>query len=212
MNEEINKKTTHNVSPSSNKSKRDTESKSTNIHSAAANGDIEKIEEFINKGIPVNSLSRDNWTPLHNAVVSNQTKVVALLINKGADVYAKDTNGKTPLDIAKEKNLKELIEIFNQSQVSTGTQYSDSSTAKQSSFPTWAVILVGGTIGAASGLFMGYSLYQNSEYGEVHYLYIWGVVNVIIFNILWNLSRKTVLVYIIMLLIFGFIGYNHYLQ
>jgi ankyrin repeat protein len=238
MNEETNKKITHNISFSPNKSKGDTKSNSPNIHSAAANGDIEKIQDFIDKGISVNSLSGGDWTPLHDAVVRNQKKAAAFLINKGANVYAKDANGKTPLDIAKERNFKDLIEIFKQSSVSTETQYSDSSTTRQSlesnndnsasvpegdcssgssivnsskrskSSSQWAAMLVGVAIGAPSGLFMGYSLYQNWKYDEPQYLIIWAFVNVIIVNVLLKSSFLTFLVATIMTLIFGIIGFK----
>jgi len=86
--------------------------KSTSIHDAARNGDVNHAQQLISKGADVNTRNRINWTPLHTAVINRKQAFVELLISKGADLNAKDNRGQTPLHVAVNTNQKEVVELL----------------------------------------------------------------------------------------------------
>ena len=58
------------------------------IHDAAARGNLSKIQNLMNKGVNVDSESRDNYTPLQIASGHGHLKIVKFLIANGAKVNA----------------------------------------------------------------------------------------------------------------------------
>ncbi|NQT01704.1 MAG: ankyrin repeat domain-containing protein [Planctomycetes bacterium] len=86
--------------------------KSTSIHDAARNGDVNHAQQLISKGADVNTRNRMNWTPLHTAVTNRKQAFVELLISKGADLNAKDNRGQTPLHVAVNTYQKEVVELL----------------------------------------------------------------------------------------------------
>jgi ankyrin repeat protein/beta-lactamase regulating signal transducer with metallopeptidase domain len=70
------------------------------IHLAAYAGDIERVREFIAKGVDVNGKNVLELTPLHTAALGGHKQMVTLLIAKGADLNAEAFQHKTPLHYA----------------------------------------------------------------------------------------------------------------
>lgn len=58
--------------------------------SAAAGGDLEKVEQLVDKGLDVNNRDLAGSTALIQAATEGHTKVVKYLISKGADVNVKE--------------------------------------------------------------------------------------------------------------------------
>ncbi|HEY2584674.1 MAG TPA: ankyrin repeat domain-containing protein [Tepidisphaeraceae bacterium] len=69
------------------------------LHRAAAEGEIERVDELLRLGYPVNRFDDLGNTPLHYAVERGHIAVVDRLIAAGADVNAHDERviGNTPL-------------------------------------------------------------------------------------------------------------------
>jgi hypothetical protein len=57
-------------------------------------GDIKKVEEYIDKGADVNLIKNERQTPLMYAIWSNNFEIVKLLVSKGADVNLKPEKGE----------------------------------------------------------------------------------------------------------------------
>lgn len=69
----------------------------TQLHEAAAKGNVAQIEFLVDAGMNVNAKSASKTTPLHEAAVLGKTAAIKALAAKGADVDAKDVDGRTPL-------------------------------------------------------------------------------------------------------------------
>ena len=68
------------------------------IHDAARQGDIAKIETLLTKNPElVNARDNRDCRPLHFAVNEGHQKMVELLLAKGADIHAKDVDGDEPI-------------------------------------------------------------------------------------------------------------------
>jgi len=69
------------------------------LHRAAQNGDLARVEELLQQKYPVNRFDDLGKTPLHYAVQEGHLEVVDRLIRAGANVNAHDkrTIGNTPL-------------------------------------------------------------------------------------------------------------------
>ena len=98
-------------------------------------GDVEKVEEMLDRGENVNGrfidfevdMEKDpdahptiakTDTPLLVAVKSiAHTKVVQLLLERGADSAIKDEDGKTALEIANERKLIDIVRILEIHQI-----------------------------------------------------------------------------------------------
>jgi ankyrin repeat protein len=75
------------------------------LHQAAQDGDLARVNELIERKYPVNRFDDLGKTPLHYAVQENRLDVVKRLIEAGANVNAHDERviGNTPLsDCARE--------------------------------------------------------------------------------------------------------------
>jgi ankyrin repeat protein len=71
------------------------------LHMAAADGDVGRVRNTIDRGVPVDA--RDAFsgrTALHVATIARQRTIAALLLGRGADVNAVSNLGKTPLHFA----------------------------------------------------------------------------------------------------------------
>jgi len=91
------------------------------IHSAARNGDIEEVKEFLAAGTDVNAKDKDGWTALLMAASRGKKEIVKLLLAKGAKVNAKSNNGTTPLHMSSKAEVAELL-IANGADVNARTQ------------------------------------------------------------------------------------------
>ena len=67
------------------------------IFSAARAGKVEKVKEFIEKGVDVDIKSASNDTPLNVACLSKSAETVRYLIKKGADVNTYNQNFVSPI-------------------------------------------------------------------------------------------------------------------
>lgn len=72
-------------------------------------GDYENCVNIIEKGIDINSKTKDQGTFLHEAVLSGNSKIVQLFISKGIPVDSKDQHMRTPLHMASNLGNREII-------------------------------------------------------------------------------------------------------
>ena len=80
--------------------------------SAAANGDLEKVKNLIDKGTDVNAQDKDWATPLHRAAENGHREVAELLIAAGANVNAKTRTAWTPLHYALSEGHEDVAELL----------------------------------------------------------------------------------------------------
>jgi ankyrin repeat protein len=84
-----------------------------NLHEAASNGDIDKIEMFLKKGSYINQKTPDDMlTPLMCASMENHVNAVKFLIESGARLDIKDRQGKTALCYAVEFDYFYVVELL----------------------------------------------------------------------------------------------------
>lgn len=89
------------------------------LHEAVQAGNMARVRELINAGLPVNSRTSNNkWTPLMFAAAKGNVNMIRLLLNKGANARAKEPETyMTPLIIAAHQNhvpaLRALIPHSN---------------------------------------------------------------------------------------------------
>ncbi|MCI2227620.1 ankyrin repeat domain-containing protein [Polaribacter sp. MSW13] len=74
------------------------------------NVDIAKL--LLKNNANINAQNNLGYTPLIFATIYNQPKMVGFLLNQNADVSLKDRENKSALDYAKEKSLKEIINLL----------------------------------------------------------------------------------------------------
>ena len=86
------------------------------IHDAARSGDLQKVQELLDKD-PSLVGSRDDlsWTPLHYAAAYGYRGLAQLLLAKKADVNARDDLGGTPLHLAAVNGNKGMVELLLES-------------------------------------------------------------------------------------------------
>jgi ankyrin repeat protein len=89
-----------------------TSSDSDEIFHASAKGDIQSIENLLNKGVDINRKGSEGMSPLAIAVISRKAEAVNYLIKKGANVNLKDNMGMTPLMQAADDGDLLIVEIL----------------------------------------------------------------------------------------------------
>ena len=82
------------------------------LHRAAARGDIIKIKQLLKQGADTECRDKNKRTPLHEAACFNQAGAIDVLLNAGANIEAKSYNGETPLVMAAAYSKKEAISIL----------------------------------------------------------------------------------------------------
>jgi len=74
------------------------------VHLAAGMGRLEKLREFLDQGVSVDTVSKaidaDGWTPLHWAARCGQPEAAEFLLQHGAKVDARTASADTPLLLA----------------------------------------------------------------------------------------------------------------
>ena len=70
------------------------------IHTAAQNGNLNRVKALLNQGVPVNSRTEYGWTPLHDAARYGRLNIVQELLKRGAHVNPRARSGMTPLYVA----------------------------------------------------------------------------------------------------------------
>jgi ankyrin repeat protein len=94
-----------------------------NLLTAAYQGNITLVKDFLDAGADVNGKDEEGYTVLIMAAKNgghkqekliNQYKIVQLLVDKGADVNAKQKDGHTALKYARRHDLAQVIKILKQ--------------------------------------------------------------------------------------------------
>ena len=80
---------------------------------AALDGDVSKVKEMLDVGVPVDSENKFGWTALQYAAWKNRTDVTQLLLRRGADVNKRSGgNHETVLHSAAYYNSTDVIEVL----------------------------------------------------------------------------------------------------
>ena len=82
------------------------------IHRAAAQGNIEVVNQHLNSGADVEARGRNGGAPLHFAALGGRKEIAELFLAKGADVNAQMDDGKTPLDSAIKRKHTETADLL----------------------------------------------------------------------------------------------------
>ena len=82
------------------------------IQLAAYAGDIEKVREFVEKGVDVNGKNALKLAPLHTASLGGHRQVVTFLIANGAVLNAEAHQSKTPLHYAAMGGHADIAEVL----------------------------------------------------------------------------------------------------
>ncbi|KAJ8574647.1 hypothetical protein ON010_g4566 [Phytophthora cinnamomi] len=85
---------------------------STSIVDAAMQGDLNAIQEAIDRGDDIESQDSDGNTPLHLAVKSGYPDIVEYLIKNGAKVDSENDMKQTPLYIAAKQGSLEIVHLL----------------------------------------------------------------------------------------------------
>jgi ankyrin repeat protein len=96
-----------------------------NLVVASIKGDLQLVENLINKGISPNTVLDESLTPLIYAAQGGQLKTCMYLISKGADVNFRPVNGSTPLIAAvrmKHYNIVDFL-INKGSNINLGDEF-----------------------------------------------------------------------------------------
>jgi len=80
------------------------------LHEAAAQGQLQLIENLVSQGADINAQDADGRTPLHIALRNGQWQAAKLLVFKGADINTANENGFTVLHGAAYLGKKEAVE------------------------------------------------------------------------------------------------------
>jgi len=81
------------------------------IYSAAGNGNLAAVKQYLQDGADVNARAKDGWPPLIFAARNGHLDVVKYLVDKGADMNAKDKKGWTPLMWATDEGHLDVVGI-----------------------------------------------------------------------------------------------------
>ena len=87
----------------------------TALHYAACNGWNDIVEDLINAGADVNSVTIGGETPLMKAVFFTKTECVHTLLQNGANPFYTDNTGKTASDISTMVGNQEIYNIIQSS-------------------------------------------------------------------------------------------------
>lgn len=81
-----------------------------NIWVAAADNEIEVVENHINSGnFSANSKDPNGYTPIHAAASYGHLDLLKLLISKGGDINIQDNEGDTPLHHVEELSVAKFL-------------------------------------------------------------------------------------------------------
>ncbi|KAF9616398.1 hypothetical protein IFM89_029652 [Coptis chinensis] len=82
------------------------------LHESAREGEIDKLNKYLDTGVSVNLKDSEGRTALHWAVDRGHINIVELLLSKNADVNAKDDEGQTPLHYAAMCDREDVAEFL----------------------------------------------------------------------------------------------------
>lgn len=79
---------------------------------ASSEGNVQKLEEIIQAGVPVDVVDNNGRTALHMASTKGNKEAVIWLLRHGANVNAIDAFGNSPLQDSQRGESKTKREIF----------------------------------------------------------------------------------------------------
>merc|ERR1719195_862238 len=82
------------------------------LHEAAKMGDLKAVQQFLEKGRPLDVQDSKGITPLGYAIGANRIAVVKLLLDNRANPFAVDSSGNSGLHYAAGYCRKELVEYL----------------------------------------------------------------------------------------------------
>jgi ankyrin repeat protein len=82
------------------------------LHYAVLRGDIERVRNFIDREVSLNSKRNRGMTPLHLAAMGGQRELVELLLDNGADIDFYTEASETPLHQAVRSNHQDIVELL----------------------------------------------------------------------------------------------------
>ncbi len=82
------------------------------LFEACYEGDIKKINDFLDQGFDINSKTNSGSTLLHIAAQNNYLDMANILLARGAEVNALTEDGWTPLHFAAQKGYEELVKVL----------------------------------------------------------------------------------------------------
>lgn len=85
----------------------------TELHVAAANGDIQALTKLLLEGANPNATGSAGETPLMLAVKNDHRAAVRALLAQGADAQVKSHKGNTAIDIARKHKRLVMVDILN---------------------------------------------------------------------------------------------------
>jgi ankyrin repeat protein len=77
-----------------------------------AEGDIEKVQSFIKKGVNLNVKNLSRWTALAYACKFGHIEIVKLLVENGADINIPVNSGCDPLQVAIQNNKLDIADYL----------------------------------------------------------------------------------------------------
>ncbi|XP_054716746.1 ankyrin repeat and protein kinase domain-containing protein 1-like [Uloborus diversus] len=80
----------------------------TELHWAAARGDVDKVRELLLRGFDPRAKDQRGWTPLHTALISSNEDAAELLADADGALDVRDGNLHTPLHIAAESGCERM--------------------------------------------------------------------------------------------------------
>lgn len=80
------------------------------LKSAIRKGDERRVQELIERGVPLDRPDNSGWTPLHSAAIEGHEGIVRILLSSGIKELVRNSRGYTPADVAKTPAIKQLIE------------------------------------------------------------------------------------------------------
>jgi ankyrin repeat protein len=89
------------------------------LHYAASYGHLRYlniVEELIALKVEVNATNDIGWTPLHFAACKRYLDLVRVLLNNGAKVDAQDNGDQMPFDLAKNEEIKAILQETHKKQ------------------------------------------------------------------------------------------------
>jgi len=82
------------------------------LHMAAARGEVDLINQYIEKKADLNAMDNYGYTPLKRAVDSGHLEAVKALLQGGANPNVKDRDGSTVLLLAAQSGQKDIVEAL----------------------------------------------------------------------------------------------------
>lgn len=88
-------------------------------------GNLNSALELIKNSIDINQQDILGNTALHYAVYLKKVDIIKELIKQSIDIKIKNNNGKTGLDLAKEIGNQDILNLFNNTHITTTHTYSE---------------------------------------------------------------------------------------